>query len=56
MLQHAETESALMVGIPEHKILITQDLVYHCVHVFIAEKAFDTWLAGLQHYEKLPYT
>jgi hypothetical protein len=30
--------------------------VYHGVHVFIAEKAFDTWLSGLQHYESLPYT
>src|SRR5262249_37657083 len=26
------------------------------VHVFIAEKAFDTWLTGLQHYEELRYT
>jgi glyoxylase-like metal-dependent hydrolase (beta-lactamase superfamily II) len=33
LLQHAETENALMVGIPDHKILITQDLVYHGVHV-----------------------
>lgn len=56
LLQHAETENALMVGIPDHQILITQDLVYHGVHVFIAEKAFDTWLAELQHYEELPYT
>ena len=55
LLQQAETEDALMVGIPEHKILITQDLVYHGVHVFIAEKAFDTWLAALQDYESLPY-
>lgn len=56
LLQHAETENALMVGIPDHQILITQDLVYHGVHVFIAEKAFDTWLAGLQQYKRLPYT
>lgn len=55
LLQHAETEDALMMGIPDHKILITQDLVYNAVHVFIAEKAFDSWLAGLQHYESLPY-
>ena len=56
LLQHAETENALMVGIPDHNILVTQDLVYHGVHVFIAEKAFDTWLAGLQQHEKLPFT
>ncbi len=56
LLQHAETESALMVGIPDHKILITQDLVYHGVHVFIAEKSFDSWLGGLRHYQQLPFT
>ena len=54
--QHAETENALIMGIPDRKILITQDLVYHGVHVFIAEKAFDSWLAGLQQYAGLPYT
>jgi glyoxylase-like metal-dependent hydrolase (beta-lactamase superfamily II) len=56
LLQHAETENALMVGIPDQKILITQDLVYHGVHVFIGERAFETWLAGLQHYQQLPFT
>jgi glyoxylase-like metal-dependent hydrolase (beta-lactamase superfamily II) len=56
LLQHAETENALMVGIRDHKILITQDLVYHGVHAFIAEKAFDTWIAGLRHYQQLPFT
>jgi len=54
--QHAETENALIVAAPDHEILITQDLVYHGVHVFIAEKAFDTWLGGLRHYESLPYS
>src|ERR1700678_1985772 len=56
LLQHAETENALMVGLPEQKILITQDLVYHGVHVFIAEKAFDAWIEGLRHYKQLPFT
>ncbi len=56
LLQHAETENAMMVGLPEQKILITQDLVYHDVHVFIAEKAFDAWLAALRHYKQLPFT
>ena len=54
-LQHAETENALMIGIPDKKILITQDLVYHRVHAFIAERAFDMWLAGLHYYEQLPF-
>jgi glyoxylase-like metal-dependent hydrolase (beta-lactamase superfamily II) len=41
-LQHAETENALMIALPDQSILITQDLVYNHVHVFVGEKAFDT--------------
>lgn len=54
-LQHAETEHALMVGFPEHGILITQDLVYNGVHVFISERAFDSWSGALDHFRGLPY-
>jgi glyoxylase-like metal-dependent hydrolase (beta-lactamase superfamily II) len=54
-VKHAETEHALMIGIPEHRILITQDLIYNGVHVFISERAFDTWFAALQHYREQPY-
>jgi len=54
-LQHAETEHALMIGFPEQGILITQDLIYNGVHVFISERAFDAWAAGLQHYKAQPY-
>jgi glyoxylase-like metal-dependent hydrolase (beta-lactamase superfamily II) len=55
-LQHAETENALMIGLPDHRILITQDLVYNHVHVFIAERAFDSWLGMLRYYEVQPFT
>lgn len=54
-LQHAETEHSLMVGFPEHGILITQDLVYNGVHVFISERAFDSWSSALQHYKSQAY-
>src|SRR5215469_4556562 len=54
-LEHAETEHALMIGLPEQRILITQDLIYNGVHVFISERAFDAWAAGLQHYQAQPY-
>jgi glyoxylase-like metal-dependent hydrolase (beta-lactamase superfamily II) len=54
-LQHAETEHALMIGIPEHRILITQDLIYNRVHVFISERAFETWCGRLEHYKAQPY-
>ena len=54
-LHHAETEHALMIGFPQQGILITQDLVYDGVHVFISERAFDTWLDGLQHYKAQTY-
>jgi len=54
-LQHAETEDALMVGLPDHGILITQDLLYNRVHVFIGEHAFDGWTAALQRAQALDY-
>jgi glyoxylase-like metal-dependent hydrolase (beta-lactamase superfamily II) len=44
-----------MVGLPEQRILISQDLVYNGVHVFISERAFDTWSASLQNYKAQPY-
>jgi glyoxylase-like metal-dependent hydrolase (beta-lactamase superfamily II) len=54
-LQHAETEDALMVGLPDHGVLITQDLIYDRVHVFIGEHAFDSWSAALQSTQALDY-
>jgi glyoxylase-like metal-dependent hydrolase (beta-lactamase superfamily II) len=54
-LERAETENALMVGLPDHRILITQDLIYDRVHVFIGEHAFDSWAAALQSAMALDY-
>jgi glyoxylase-like metal-dependent hydrolase (beta-lactamase superfamily II) len=54
-LQHAETENALMISFRAHGILIAQDLIYHGVHVFLGEQAFDTWLEQLAHYQSLSY-
>jgi glyoxylase-like metal-dependent hydrolase (beta-lactamase superfamily II) len=54
-LEHAETRDALMVGLPDHGILIAQDLLYDRVHVFIGEQAFDSWIAALQSVQALDY-
>jgi glyoxylase-like metal-dependent hydrolase (beta-lactamase superfamily II) len=54
-LKHAETEDALMVGLPDHRVLITQDLIYDRVHVFIGERAFESWAAALQSTGALDY-
>lgn len=51
-LPNAETESALMIALPEHGILITQDLLYHQVHVFVGERAFDSWRSALNTYSQ----
>jgi glyoxylase-like metal-dependent hydrolase (beta-lactamase superfamily II) len=55
-LANAETEHALMIGLPDHRILITQDLLYARVHVFVAERAFDAWSQALHNYLAQPYT
>ena len=54
-VEHAETQDALMVGLPEQRILITQDLVYNRVHAMVGEKAFDTWRTNLEEEKNLPY-
>jgi glyoxylase-like metal-dependent hydrolase (beta-lactamase superfamily II) len=54
-LLHAETEHALMIGLPDEKILITQDLLYDLVHVFVGEKAFDSWKRQLDHVSSLAF-
>jgi glyoxylase-like metal-dependent hydrolase (beta-lactamase superfamily II) len=54
-LEHAETADALMVGLPDQGILITQDLLYNCVHVFVGEHAFDSWAIALQRTQALDY-
>ena len=54
-LQHAETADALMVGLPDCSVLITQDLIYNGVHVFVGEQAFDNWAGALQRTQALNY-
>jgi glyoxylase-like metal-dependent hydrolase (beta-lactamase superfamily II) len=56
LLRHAETEAALVIGLPDHGILSTQDLIYNRVHVFLGEKAFARWADALDKYQKLAYT
>jgi glyoxylase-like metal-dependent hydrolase (beta-lactamase superfamily II) len=55
-LRRAETADALMIGMPGEGILITQDLVYHGVHVFVGEQAFDSWKLAIENISGLPYT
>jgi glyoxylase-like metal-dependent hydrolase (beta-lactamase superfamily II) len=54
-LEHAETENALMIGFPDHGVLITQDLIYDRVHAFVGEHAFDSWAVALQRTQALDY-
>jgi hypothetical protein len=44
-----------MIGLPDHRVLITQDLIYNAVHVFVGEQAFDSWGVALKTYRALPY-
>ena len=54
-LTHAETENALMIGLPKHSILITQDLIYNHVHVFVGEMNFASWHEALNQTQRLYY-
>ena len=44
-----------MIALPDDGILIAQDFLYHGVHVFLGERAFDTWIHMLQKFKMLPY-
>jgi len=54
-LTPAESENALMIGLPNHSILITQDLISNHVHAFVGEKAFDSWHQALNKTQRLHY-
>jgi glyoxylase-like metal-dependent hydrolase (beta-lactamase superfamily II) len=51
----AETTEQLMIGLPAAGVLMTQDVVYNRVHLFIGEHAFDTWDAAITALEASAY-
>jgi glyoxylase-like metal-dependent hydrolase (beta-lactamase superfamily II) len=51
----AETTEQLTIGLPDAGILLAQDVVYHNVHLFIAEQAFASWAKALDTLEARPY-
>jgi hypothetical protein len=36
-------------------VLITQDLVYNNVHLWIVGRQFGGWAAAIEHHKQLPY-
>ncbi len=54
-IEHAETEIALAISIPSERMMITQDLVYNHVHLFLGEKRFSGWRQALGEYRALPF-
>jgi glyoxylase-like metal-dependent hydrolase (beta-lactamase superfamily II) len=52
---NVEAAAILTVALPDQGVIITQDLTYNQVHLFVADQRFDTWLAALAEYEQLPY-
>ncbi len=54
-LTQAETEDALVIALPDARVIIAQDLVYSRAHVFLGERDFDGWRAALKSYRDLPY-
>jgi len=51
----AETDAQLAIALPEAGVLITQDVLYNGVHLFLGEHAFDAWQAAITTLEALPY-
>jgi glyoxylase-like metal-dependent hydrolase (beta-lactamase superfamily II) len=53
--ENVEAAAILTVALPDQGVIITQDLTYNQVHLFVADQRFDAWLAALAEYEQLPY-
>lgn len=54
-LRSAETDDALVIAMPDARVLIVQDLVYNRAHVFLGERHFEGWRAALRHHRELPF-
>jgi len=52
---NAETDSQLAIALPGAGVLISQDVLYNGVHLFLGEHAFDAWQAAITTLEALPY-
>jgi len=51
----AETDAQLAIALPDAGVLITQDVLYNGVHLFLGEHAFDAWQAVITALEGQPY-
>jgi glyoxylase-like metal-dependent hydrolase (beta-lactamase superfamily II) len=51
----AETTEQLMIGLPDARVLLAQDVAYNGVHLFIGEHAFDAWESAIATLEARPY-
>jgi len=51
----AETDAQLTMALPDAGVLISQDVLYNGVHMFLGEHAFDSWRAAITRLEALPY-
>ncbi|MGH3814586.1 MAG: DHA2 family efflux MFS transporter permease subunit [Pseudonocardiaceae bacterium] len=54
-IEGIEAAAVLTIALPDHGVVITQDLVYNKVHLFAAARRFDTWAAAIERYKQLPY-
>jgi glyoxylase-like metal-dependent hydrolase (beta-lactamase superfamily II) len=54
VVANAETDSQLAIAVPGAGVLISQDVLYNGVHLFLGEHAFDAWQAAITTLEALP--
>ncbi|MFI5874336.1 MBL fold metallo-hydrolase [Streptomyces sp. NPDC051445] len=47
-LSGGETSDQLLIRLPEHGVLVAQDVVYHKTHVFVGNHDIDRWQVILQ--------
>jgi glyoxylase-like metal-dependent hydrolase (beta-lactamase superfamily II) len=54
-VEDAESPVLLTIGLPAQGVLITQDLVYNNVHLWLVGQHLDDWAAAIERYKRLRY-
>jgi glyoxylase-like metal-dependent hydrolase (beta-lactamase superfamily II) len=54
-LEGTEAPVLLTIALPDQGVVITQDLAFNNVHLFIGGRTLESWAAALREYRQLPY-
>ena len=48
-LQNTESANAIVIALPEYRVLIAQDLVFNHLHAYLAKNEIENWINVIEH-------